>query len=64
MRKKDPGNKDNVWRWCPVCMSSQIFEWREGKLECTNTRHHDLLRSRKDSWVKDLPEWQALHQRP
>ena len=63
MPTKDRVEKEKVWRWCPVCMSSQIFEWREGQLACTNFRHHELLRSRKDSWVKELPEWQALQQR-
>lgn len=63
MCSQDCVDIDKVWRWYPVCMSSQIFERRNGQLQCTNRRHQDLLKHRKDSWVRDLPEWQALHQR-
>lgn len=63
MRAKNNNHKE-TWRWCPVCMSNQVFIQEGGKLKCTNAWHHNLLRSRKDLWVKDLPEWQALHQGP
>jgi hypothetical protein len=62
MAAKNSSRKEEVWRWCPVCMSNQVFEWQGGKLKCTNAWHHHLLRKRKDLWVRDLPEWQALHQ--
>jgi hypothetical protein len=45
-------------------MSNQVFERQGENLRCTNAWHHNLLRKRKDAWVKDLPEWQALHQGP
>jgi hypothetical protein len=56
--------EDHLWRWCPVCMSNQFFEWRAGELRCTNPRHLVYLQTRTDEWVRQLPEWKAIHPSP
>jgi hypothetical protein len=42
-------------------MSNQYFELRAGELRCTNPRHQVYLQSRTDAWIKQLPEWKAIH---
>jgi hypothetical protein len=59
MTMKKIEQPEKIWQWCPVCMSNQYFEERDGKLCCANRKHKYRLMWRQDEWVKNLPEWKA-----